>query len=60
MGTRPRLRTLLCDYDQGDDLIGVLMAYGIDGADLCRRGLAYYDEDANCYRRGPDPRKAND
>lgn len=45
------LRTILLDYDDGDDISGAIMAYDLDGADLCKRDLAYYDEATHTYRR---------
>lgn len=54
-----KLSTILLDYDDGDDIAGAIMAYDLDGEDLCRRDLAYYDEPTHTYRRKlpKEPRK---
>lgn len=46
-----KLRTILLDYDDGDDISGAIMAYGLDGERLCRDGEAYYDDRNHIYRR---------
>lgn len=48
---KPGLRTILLDYDDGDDISGAIMAYDLDGDRLCRDGLAYYDDRDHIYRR---------
>jgi hypothetical protein len=48
---RHKLKTILLDYDEGDDITGAIMAYGLDGRKLVELGVASYDRDANVYRR---------
>lgn len=49
---RQQLEKRLFDYDDGDSIMGAIMAYRLDGKELVRLGLAHYDEEEHVYRKG--------